>query len=140
MPLGRGGPSILRGSFNVRALGTELCLRRHDAKLDFDQESISNRGLAMKSTAYPLKTEDANGLPIRDRGRTVRISPHFEMLSTLPLVTRIFLLGLNSSRSWVWGATEQKTGLTSIPSHTLLHDNMLHDVACHDDKCSIVGD
>ena len=29
----------------------------------------------------------------------------------------------------VWGATEQKTGLTGIPIRALLHDNMLHDVA-----------
>jgi hypothetical protein len=54
-------------------------------------ESISKRGLANEvnglssfgSQWKSLKTEDAKGLPTRDRGRTVRISPRFEMLSLI---------------------------------------------------------
>ena len=53
------------------------------------QESISKRGLANEVNGSPflsprwklLKTEDANWLPTIDQGRTVRISPRFEMLS-----------------------------------------------------------
>jgi hypothetical protein len=52
-------------------------------------ESISNRGLANEVNGLSFlcpqvevaETEDANGLPILDQGRTVRISPRFEMLS-----------------------------------------------------------
>jgi hypothetical protein len=71
-------------------------------RTDNGVESISKRGWPMKSTAYRFsvalevtETEDANGLPVVDRGGTVESSPRFEMLftmnsSTSPGLSRYF--------------------------------------------------
>jgi hypothetical protein len=43
---------------------------------------MNQRGIISLSTVEVTETEDANGFPILDQGRAVRISPRFEMLST----------------------------------------------------------
>jgi hypothetical protein len=66
--------------------------------------------------------------PILDHGRAIRISPRFEMLSIYlgHAVAELRAEGETLPDKGVWGATEQKTGLTASQIRTsFLSDNML---------------
>jgi hypothetical protein len=62
------------------------------------------------------------------RGTSFGFAHTFEQ--SVPIQATLFQSQASSTVEGVWGATEQKTGLTRSPIRTLLSDKMLQDVTC----------